>query len=202
MSDRDDPITAAILSDSTYERLRYAEGTVFSIPATRALVLHAVWLGVLALILPLYVLYPPEVGPYLPTLDPFLAAPKILLLGVLGWAMEIMAAALMVALYYYRVRKGPLSAHQARNAFDVQQIATGLSLITGGLAIAVVVGLLSLGVLGESALAGYLSVVAGGNVFAQMDVPVSVAGLSLLSAASAVGVLAVRWVLLRALPDP
>lgn len=202
MTDRDDPITNAILSDSTYERLRYAEGTVFSIPATRALVVQAGLLAVLALILPLYVVYPDAIAEYLPTLDPFVASPKVLMLGALGWSIEIFAAAMMVALYYYRVRKHPLDDDQARTVFDVQQLAAGLSLVTGGLAIAVTVGLVALGAVGAGAVDAYLSVVAGGDIFAQMDLGFSIGHLAVLSLTSCVGILAIRWVLLRALPEP
>lgn len=202
MTDRDDPITNAILSDSRYEQLHYDDWSVFSISPTRAMVVQAAFLGALALILPLYVIYPETISEYLPTLDPFVASPKILMLGAIGWSIEIFAAVLMVGLYYYRVRKQPLDDDQARTVFDIQQIAAGLSLVTGGLAIAVTVGLVALGAVGEDAISAYLSVVAGGDIFAQMDLGFSIGHLAVLSLTSCVGILAIRWVLLRALPEP
>ena len=202
MSDREDPITTAILSGSAFERLRYEEGLVFTMPATKMLLVQALLLGILALVLPLYVLYPQSVASYMPTMDPFAASPKVLVLGFLCWGIELLSASLLVGLYYHRVRNGPLSAQQARTVINVQEIAASLSIITGGAGIALTVVLFSLGAFGEDALSAYLSVVANGNVFAQSGLGISVAGLAVLSAVTAVAILALRWVLVEVLPDP
>mgnify|MGYP000165092262 CR=1 FL=1 len=185
-----DPITDAILSESAYERLRYTEG-VITVPVSRVLLYQAVLLALLATILPLYAFYPPSVGEYVPTLDPFLATPKLLVLGLVGWVTEVTAALLLAGLWWYRRRRGPLTEAQARTVFDVEQIAAGLSVVTGGLAIVVTVGLVSLGVFGGSTMAIYLERVAGTNVFAQTT-GVSIGHLSVLSVLGCLVVLGIR----------
>lgn len=190
-----DPITDAILSESAYERLRYTEG-VITVPVSRVLIYQAVLLALLATILPLYAFYPPSVGEYVPTLDPFLAAPKLLVLGLVGWVTEVTAALLLAGLWEYRRRRGPLTEAQARTVFDVEQIAAGLSIVTGGLAIVVTVGLVSLGVFGGSTVAIYLERVAGADVFAQ-TAGVSIGHLSMLSLLACLVVLGIRTVLGR-----
>jgi len=188
----EDRITNSILSGSTFERIRYTEATVFNLRATRALAVQAGLFGLLALILPLYALYPPGVAEYLPTLNPFVASPKLLLLGFVGLGMEMVTAATLIGLFYYRWRRSPLTEQQARTILDVQQVASGLALVTGGIAITLSVTLVALGVAGPEALGTYLEVIADENVFAQSGVGVSVGHLSSLSLACCLGTLAAR----------
>ncbi|QSG10640.1 putative membrane protein [Halapricum desulfuricans] len=197
MDDRpsDDPITDAILSTSQYERLRYAEG-IITVPVSRVLTYQAVLLALLASILPLYSLYPPTIGAHVGTLDPFLAAPKILFLGLVGWVIEVASALALAALYWYRVGHEPLEEGTARAIVNLEQIAIGLSLVTGGLAIVATVGLIGLGVFGVSVFSTYLSAVAGENVFAQGG-GISVGHLSILAISGGLVVLGVRAVLDR-----
>jgi hypothetical protein len=194
MHDSDDPITTAVLSGSTYERLRVTEGSLFTIRPRKAMAIQALLLSALALVAPLYLLFPDSVAPLIPTTDPVTATPKLLVLGLFGWGLEVMAAVMMVGLYRYRTTRQPLSESQARTIFDVERISAGLSIVTGGLAIAFTVGIVALGVGGESTLGVYLESVAGGNIFEQLSVAFSVAHLSVVSAIGAVVVVALRWV--------
>ncbi|QSG10263.1 hypothetical protein [Halapricum desulfuricans] len=198
MDDRpsDDPITDAILSTSQYERLRYAEG-IITVPVSRVLTYQAVLLALLASILPLYSLYPPTIGAHVGTLDPFLAAPKILFLGLVGWVIEVASALALAALYWYRVGHEPLEEGTARAIVNLEQIAIGLSLVTGGLAIGATVALVSLGVFGGSLLSTYLTDVAGTNVFAHGGT-LSVGHLAVLSVLGCLVVVSIRLALGRA----
>lgn len=199
MHDRDDPITSAVLSGSAYERLQYTEGSLLAVPIPRALTLQATLLASLALILPLYALFPATIHQYVPTTDPFLASPKLLVLGFFGWSMQLLAAASLVAMACYRLRREPLSERQARTLVDVQQIATGMSLVTGGLAIAVTLAIVALGTGGEPAVGAYLSNVAASNPFVEMELGVSVGHLAALSVAGSLLVLGIRAVVVRLL---
>ncbi|MUV90640.1 hypothetical protein GJ629_12645 [Halapricum sp. CBA1109] len=194
MRDSDDPITTAVLSGSTYERLRATEGSLFTIRPRKAMAIQALLLAVLALVAPMYLLFPTSVGPLLPTTDPITATPKLLVLGLFGWGMEVVAAVMMVGLYRYRTTRQPLSESQARTIFDVERISAGLSIVTGGLAIAFTVGIVSLGVGGESTLGVYLESVAGGNIFEQLSVAFSVAHLSIVSIIGAGLIVALRGI--------
>ncbi|MEF8883297.1 MAG: hypothetical protein V5A34_12325 [Halapricum sp.] len=191
MSDETDPITDAVLSESAYERIRYTEGIITQ-PVLRTLTFQAGLLALLASILPLYAFYPSSVSEHVPTLDPFLAAPKLLFLGLVGWVTEVSAALLLAGLWYYRQRRVPLTEAQARTVFDVEQIAAGLSIVTGGLAIVVTVGLVAIGVFGEATMATYLGSIAGDDVFAQTATGISVGHLSMLSGLGCLVVLAIR----------
>jgi|GEM_PF-3410657 len=190
-----DPIADSLLSESVYERLRYTEGIII-LPVGRVLLYQAALLGLLATILPLYAVYPDAVAEHVGTLDPFFATPQVLFLGVVGWASEIGSALTLTGTYWYRIRTEPLSEATARTIVTVEQIAIGLSLITGGLAIVATVGLIALGAFGASVLSTYLGAVAGENVFAQGGM-LSVGHLSILAVLGCLSVLGVRAVLGR-----
>lgn len=195
MHDSDDPITTAILSESAYERLRVTEGSLFTIRPRKAMAIQALLLAVLSLVAPIYLLFPESVTPLLPTTNPAVATPKLLLLGVFGMGTELAAAVMMVGLYHYRTTRQPLTESQARTVFEIERISAGLSLVTGGLAIAVTVGILALGLGGASTLGVYLEQVAGGDIFSQLSTTFSIAHLSAASALGAGVVLVLRRVL-------
>lgn len=200
MHDRDDRIADAILSGSAYERLQYTERGLFAVATPRALAIQAALLLTLATVLPLYALFPDGVAAHVPTLDPFAASPKLLVLGFFGLAMQLMAAALLAVLTGYRLRNAPLSEAQARTVFDIQRIATGLSIFTGGLAVFVTVGIVTLGAAGGEALETYLADVAGTNPFEAIEAGVTVGELGAVSVLGAGCILLLRWGVLRVLP--
>lgn len=202
MHDRDDRITDAILSGSAYERLRHTERGLFAVPTPRALSIQAALLLTLSTVLPLYALFPDSVAAHVPTMDPFAASPKLLVLGVFGLAMQVLAALLLAALTYYRLRNAPLSEGQARTVFDVQRIATGLSIFTGGIAVFITVGIVTLGAAGGGALEQYLTTIAGTNPFTAMEAGLTVGELAIASVLGAACVLLLRWGVVRVLPAP
>lgn len=195
-----DRIINAVLSGSAYERLQYTERGVFAVPTPRTLAIQVALLATLATVFPLYTLFPSAVAAHVPTMDPFAASPKLLVIGFFGLSMQVFAAVLLAGLTAYRLRNAPLSEGQAHTVFDVERIATGLSVVTGGVAVFVTIAIVALGVAGAGTLGTYLSAVAETNPFIQMDIGLTVAHFSGLSVVGAVGVLGIRAVVVRALP--
>ena len=183
----DDSITSAILSGSTYERLRYERHSFFRQPVPRTLTLQSALLGLLALLLPMYGLFPNSVAGFLPAADPAVASPKVLLLGAFGGLLELLGAALLVGSAVYRVRFAPLSESQAHTAIDMEDFARYVGLGTGGLAILVTVLLFALGFGGESAVASYVDT-AGAYPFADSGFGLPVATVSLAAFVASVTV--------------
>ena len=176
--DIDDQITDSILSDSTYERLRYERHSFLRQTVPRTLALQSAFLGLLAVLLPVYGLYPEGVDQFLPAVDPEIASPKVLLLGVFGGLLQVFGAALLIATAVYRVRKGPLTEQQAHAALDVEDFARYVGLGTGGLAIVLTVALFAIGLGGEGAVSAYIAT-AGANPFDDSGFGISVGTVSL-----------------------
>lgn len=197
MSNRDDRIADAILSESPLERIQYTDRGPLAVPASRGLAIQAILLVFLATVLPLYALFPEGVSAYVPNLDPFEASPKLLIMGFFGFVTQVTAALFLAVLAGFRLRNAPLSESQARAVLDVQRIAAGLSVVTGGLAILVTVATVAVGAAGTGPLEAYLSSVAGSNPFAGIDVGVTVGHLGIVSAVGALAVLVVRHVVVR-----
>ncbi|MBX0322337.1 hypothetical protein EGH21_04745 [Halomicroarcula sp. F13] len=175
---QDDHITEAILSGSTYERLRYERHSYFRQTVPRTLALQSAFLGLLAILLPMYGLFPESVAQFLPAADPEVASPKVLLLGVFGGLLEVLGAVLLVATAAYRVRRAPLTEAQAHAALDTEDFARYVGLGTGGLAILLTVCLFAIGLGGESAVASYVAT-AGANPYAPSGFDLSVGTVSL-----------------------
>jgi hypothetical protein len=113
--------------------------------------------------------------------------------------MQVFGALLLAVLTGYRIRNAPLSEGQARTVFDVERIATGLSVVTGGVAVFVTVVVVALGVAGVGTLETYLSSVAQTNPFTEIGIGPTVGHLSVLSVVGAVVVLGIREAVVRAL---
>ncbi|WP_276273158.1 hypothetical protein [Haloarcula litorea] len=184
-STHDDRITSAILSDDTYERLRYERHAFLGQPVHKTLLLQSAVLGSLALILPMYGLFPEGTASYLPATDPTTASPKVLLLGVFGGVLEVLGAGLLVVAAAYRVRHAPLTEAQAHAALDAEEFARGVGLVTGGLAILLTVCLFAVGLGGESATASYVATM-GANPFAPSGFGLSVSTVSIWAFAASV----------------
>lgn len=186
-TDSDDKITRAILSGSTYQRLKYERHSFFRQSVTRTLTLQSALLGLLAILLPVYGLFPESVAGFLPATDPAVASPKVVLLGMVGGGLQLLGAGLLVGSVVYRVRRGPLTEAQAHTAIDVEDFARYVGLGTGGLAILLTVCLFALGLGGSAAVGGYIDV-AGANPFAPSGFDISVASVSLTAFAGSVAV--------------
>jgi hypothetical protein len=177
MADEDDEITEAFLSGSAYERLRLQRETYFSQSIPTKLTWQSGLLAGLALLLPLWALYPETVAGYVPTTNPMIASPKVLLLGLLGAGIELFTATLLVGAALYRIHRHPLSEGQARTVLNVEDFASYLGFGTGGMAIAITVVYFLIGAAGGSAIEGYVQSMQS-NPFATSGVGLTVAELA------------------------
>jgi hypothetical protein len=163
--DEDDPILDALVDGSVYDRLRVKRFSHFKQSVPRKLAIQSALLGLLALLLPVYALYPPGAGAYVPSLNPAVASPKVLLLGVFGGVTQFGTAALLVGATLYRFRHQPLTERQATEVLNAETFATYFGFGTGGLAVAVTLCLFLLGLGGESTLGWYITTMDGANPF-------------------------------------
>jgi hypothetical protein len=186
-SESDDHITSAILSGSTYERVRYERHAFLRQSVPRTLTLQSALLGLLAVLLPLYGLFPESAAGFLPAVDPTVASPKVLVLGVFGGLLELFGAALLVGTAWYRIRQGPLTEAQAHAALDIEDFARYVGLGTGGLAILLTVALFAVGLGGEAAVSSYIAT-AGANPFVDSGLGLPVATVSLVGFGASVAV--------------
>jgi hypothetical protein len=177
MAPDDDTITDAILSGSAYERLRLQRQTYFSQSIPTKLTWQSLLLAGLALLLPLWALYPDTVASYVPTTDPSLASPKVLLLGLIGAGVELFTAALLAGAGLYRIHRYPLTEGQAHTVLNVEDFASYLGFGTGGLAIGITVMYFLIGVAGGSAIESYVKAMSV-NPFAASGIGLSVAELA------------------------
>lgn len=188
----DDKITKAFLSGSAYERLRLQRQTYFSQSVTTKLTWQSILLGVIAMFLPLYALYPATVIKYLPAAHPAVASPKIVLLGLLGVLIELFAAALLVGTALYRIRFHPLTEAQARTVLNVEDFASYVGFGTGGIAISITTVYFLLGIIGNGAVKGYIESMGGVNPFAASGVGLSVAELAVGAFIGAIWLMSLR----------
>jgi len=195
----DDRITDAILSGSAYERLRLQRPTYFAQPVPTKLTWQSVLLAGLALLAPLYVLFPETVASYLPATNPTLASPKVIVLGLVGAGVELFAAALLIGAALFRIRHYPLSEPQARTVLNVEDFASYLGFGTGGMAIAITLCYFVLGLAGGEAIASYVAAMNGINPFVDSGLGLSVAELAGLSFGGCLGLLLVGQYLRRRL---
>lgn len=197
----DDSIAEAFLSGSAYEQLRLQRETYFSQPVPRKLTWQGVLFGGVALLLPLYALFPATVAEYVPSVDPVLASPKVVLLGLVGTGIELFAAVLLVGAALYRIRLYPLNERQARTVLNVEDFASYLGFGAGGSAIGLTVVYFLIGLAGGRAIESYVAAMDGINPFAASGVGLSVAELAVLSFLSGIAILTaqlyIRFRLLR-----
>ncbi|WP_336336060.1 hypothetical protein [Haloarcula brevis] len=186
-SQPDDTIAQAIISGSTYERVRYERHSYLRQTVPRTLALQSALLGALALLLPMYGLYPDSTAAFLPAVDPAVASPKVLLLGLFGAFLQLFGATLLVGSVLYRVRFTPLTERQAHAALNAEDFARYVALGTGGLAIALSLCLFAVGLGGGDAVSTYIAAM-GRNPFVDSGFGVSVAEASLFAFVASVTV--------------
>lgn len=175
-----DEITRAFLSGSTYDRVRYERHSYVRQPIPRTLALQSALLGVLAMLLPMYGLFPESAATYLPSTDPAVASPKVILLGVFGGILQVLGAVLLVGAAAYRVRKGALTEQQAHSVLNTEDFARYVGLGTGGLAILVCLALFAVGLGGGPAITSYVETL-GENPFVASGYGLAVADVSLVA---------------------
>ncbi|NLV12821.1 hypothetical protein [Haloarcula argentinensis] len=186
-SQPDDTIAQAIISGSTYERLRYERHSYLRQTVPRTLALQSALLGALALLLPIYGLYPDSTAAFLPSIDPAIASPKVLLLGLFGGALQLFGATLLVGSVLYRVRLAPLTERQAHAALNAEDFARYVGLGTGGLAIVISICLFAVGLGGGDAVSAYVAFT-GRNPFVDSGFGLSVGAVSLFAFVASVTV--------------
>lgn len=197
--DMDDPITRRVLSDSAYDRVRVERFSHFKGPIPRKLAVQGLLLGSLALALPLYSLYPADAAPFVPSLDPGVASPTVLMLGLFAAALEFGTASILVGVGLYRVRNEPLDESQAASLFNAENFATYLGFGTGGFVVAVTLGLLLLGLGGGESLAWYAETM-GSNPFRSTNTGFTVAHFATLALAGALAIALAREYVATRLP--
>lgn len=177
-TEADDHITSALLSGSTYEKVRYQRHAVLRQSIPRTLMLQSALLGPLVALLPMYGLFPASVAGYLPATDPTVASPKVLLLGAFGGLLELLGAMLLIGAALYRLRRAPLTESQAHAVLDIEDFARYVGVGTGGLAILLTVCLFAVGLGGGAAVDSYVGT-AGANPFVASGLGLPVVAVSL-----------------------
>ncbi|MFC7202148.1 hypothetical protein ACFQJC_01365 [Haloferax namakaokahaiae] len=182
----EDPIAAAILGDSPYERLRVGRYALFKQPLSRKLVWQSMIFSTLALVVPLTMTLPTSTQQLFSSDDLLLATPKILLLGAFGVGVVSVSALALTYVGYRRVTAPDgLTEREACKLLDIEDAASVVSLVTGALAVGIVVGIFLLGLGGDAAMSMFLSL-GGENPFAPTAMPVSVLGVGLATSTLAV----------------
>lgn len=157
----DDYITRAVLADCALERLRVRRIGTFKQPVPRKLSWLSGLLLALALALPLTATFPASVRQTFPGADPVAAAPKVLVLGLVGGIVVVAAGAVLIALEVARHRLAPVSESRAWTMLNLEEVASLVGFVTGGAAIVLTDGFLLMGHGGAEALGTYLAVVGG-----------------------------------------
>lgn len=182
----EDPITAAILRGTHYERLRVSQRGLFKQPLARKLAWQSAILAGLALVLPLTMQLPESTRELFSSSDLLWSSPKILLLCAFAGFVVSTAALGLVYVGYRRLQSdGELSEREARRLLTIEDVASVMSFITGAFAVIAVDGYILLGYGGEAMMAAYFD--AGGeNLFAAAQIPVTVLELAVASGLLAV----------------
>lgn len=137
-----DLIADSLLSDNNYRRQRVQRASGLSWSTGRRLYAQSIVLAVLSLSYPLSLLSP-VVG----------QSPVVLLIGVLGGAVELVAAGVVTLVGLKRLRaEGMVSEEVAGDLVTLEDLATMLSLVTGSVAVGVAVGIMAAGIVAPGAV--------------------------------------------------
>lgn len=182
--DVDDPVTDALVSDSVYERVRVERPALFDRPIPRKLRWQAGLLFALATVLPLLRVVPPGVRSLFPAGDPASTVTKVLAVGLIGGAVTFIAGLWLIAVAVFRERvRGSMTEHRAHTLLSLEEVASALGFVNGGLAIAITLGFHLLGLGGMERIGRYIEV-AGLNPFAGVGVAIPA---STVTTAAAIG---------------
>jgi hypothetical protein len=191
VSDRDrDHVTEALLSDSTYERLRFSRPGFFKQPIPAKLRWQSALLVALALILPAMAAFPLEVRPFLPDGGVAFGSPRIVLLGLVAGVAVFLGGVALTVVGLLRVRLGPRMTERAANRLlNVEEVASLLGIGTGGIGVALTLAYVSLGLIGARAVTTYVETM-GQNPFAHSGIEaVSVSSVATLAFVGSVALL-------------
>jgi hypothetical protein len=179
-----DRIHDVVESGSAYERRRLERGMLSSRDVPAKLTYQSALFAMLSLVYPMYGLFGSEVHPYLPALDPAAATPKVLLLAVGSYAIEVLAMIVFIAIGVYHVRRHPVTRAEADQILNFEGFATIVAFGTGLLGVTLTVGFFGLGVTGV--VEQYVELMGGINPFDPVAVPVTVELLGALTFVTAI----------------
>lgn len=187
----DDPeqhrITDDIVSGSPYRKLRAQRWAQFKSPLQTKIAWQSAIMATLLLLVPLYQLFP-RASEAVPLGSAAVASPKVLLLGVVGLAVETVTGGVLVAIGLYRLRAAPVDRDTALTLLNLEDTAATIGLFSGGLAVLVTLGFFALGALGTGAIHDYVAIF-GANPYVDSGTGISVVHL----AVAAVSVAATLW---------
>ncbi|GAA0219659.1 hypothetical protein [Halobaculum roseum] len=200
---RDDPIAAAILSESAYERTRYREFGWFNQSLTRKLTVQSYLLHLLAAVLPVLAMLPGEIrtaylGEPLPD-----AAPAV---GVAALAAAVVVAVggvgLIAVALFLLARGDSLDDETARAVRSVERVCSMTGLVTGGVATLAVYSLALMGFGGIEAVRAWTAA-GGGNPYAPSGVHLPLATVAVAVLGLGVGLrVAAAYLRSRGVGDP
>lgn len=131
----DDPIAAALLSDSAYERTRYRQFGWFDQPLTRKLTVHSYLLHLLAAVLPLLALLPDGVRVAYFDGSVADAAPRVGLAALAATSVVAVGGLGLIAVSVFLLVRGDrLDEETARVVRAVERVSSVTGLVTGGVA--------------------------------------------------------------------
>ncbi|WP_267639535.1 hypothetical protein [Haloarchaeobius amylolyticus] len=180
----DDHISKAIVHGNTYERLRVSRYSFFSGSLARKLTHQGVITASLVAILPLALAAPPELA----VGDPSVASPKVVLLGLFGLGVEVLAGTALVAVALARLRLDDIGERAAHRLLNVEDVASMLGLGTGAIAILVTVCYFGVASVAPGALET-LRPAHGGGAFAASGTGLTVTMLAALAVGIGVALL-------------
>lgn len=175
-----DPIADSLLSEDNYRRRRVERTSGVSWSTEQRLHAQSVVLAVLSLSYPLSLLSP-AVG----------RSPVIILVGLLGGVVEVVAAGVVMLVSLKRLRtEGMVSEDMARDMVGLENLATMLSLVTGSAAVGVTVGVIAAGIVAP----GVVDATLGNDPFAPTGTPLTTAVVGGGAFVAALGVAGTaRW---------
>ncbi len=172
-------ITDDIVSGTPYRKLRAQRWAQFKSPLQTKLAWQSAIVAALTLALPLYTLFP-RASEAVPLGAAAVASPKVLLLGVVGLAIETLTGTVLVAIGLYRLRAGPVDEDTAVTLLDLEDTAAAIGLFSGGLAVVITLAYFVLGALGTGAILDYVAIF-GANPFVDSGTGISVVHLAVLA---------------------
>jgi hypothetical protein len=167
-----DRLHEVVEGGTTYERKRLERGMSFTRRIPEKLTYQSLLFGALALVHPMYALFGTETLAYLPTFDPGLATPKILLLALASYVFELIAMTLFLLAAVYHIRHNPVDENQAGTLINFEGVATWVAFGTGALGILITLCIFAIGLTGHVDL--YVELMDGTNPFETVAFPITV----------------------------
>ncbi|MFC7096086.1 hypothetical protein [Halobaculum marinum] len=179
----DDPIAAALLSDSTYERARYQRFGWFKQSVTRKLTLQSYLLTLLAGVFPVLALLPADLRAAYFGDSVATAAPKVGVVALVAVGVIAVAGVGLVVVAAFRLARGDdFDEHTAHSVLTLEDLCSMAGLATGGIATAATYTFVLLGFGGVETVRAWVAA-GGGNPYAPTGVGPSVATVAVTALA-------------------